>query len=194
MRLARLPQRPEDVRDVVAAEIADERPDAARVSQEQPLQPAPCLRLEALEQRPADGLLVGAEERLVLLIRHLVDATAQLIAALERVRRPQPTSVLELDHLPAVRPELRLQLRRPDPGDDAIERLPVEVDDPEHVAELPCQRVGQRFPDVPLVQLRVAEQRDEAASGGGAEPALRNRSASAPKSGAAEPSPTDPVE
>ena len=87
-------------------------------------------------------------------------------------RRAQAAAVLELDHLPAARAEVRLELGGADPGDHAVERLPVQVDDPEHVPEPARQRLRERLPDVPLVELGVAEQRDEAAAGRGAEPRL----------------------
>ena len=47
-----------------------------------------------------------------------------------------------------------------DVGHDAVERLAVEVDDPQHLAEPRDDRVDERLPDRALVELGVAEQRD----------------------------------
>jgi hypothetical protein len=58
-----------------------------------------------------------------------------------------------------------LELFRLDPGDDAVEALPVEIDDPERIAEASRERFRQGLPDVALVELGVAQQRDEAPSG-----------------------------
>jgi hypothetical protein len=44
-------------------------------------------------------------------------------------------------------------------GHDAVQRLAVEVDDPQHLAELGDHRVQDRLPDRALVQLGVPEQR-----------------------------------
>ena len=99
---------------------------------EQPREPSRARRPRAPSSRaPRTTSSLGAEERLVLLVRHLVDPAAEQVAALARERLAQPAAVLELDHVPAARPELRLELGGPDAGDDAVERLPVEVDDPE---------------------------------------------------------------
>jgi len=54
------------------------------------------------------------------------------LAYASRSRRP----LLELDHVPAVRAELRLQRGGADPRDHPVERLAVEIDDPEDVASL----------------------------------------------------------
>ena len=43
---------------------------------------------------------------------------------------------------------------------DPVERLPVDVDDPQHLAELRDQRVDDRLPDRALVELGVADERD----------------------------------
>ncbi len=52
------------------------------------------------------------------------------------------------------------------PGHYAVQALAIQVDDPEYVAEL-CRRdgrVGDRFPDVALVELGVADQRHVAST------------------------------
>ena len=45
-----------------------------------------------------------------------------------------------------------------DVGHDAVERLAVEVDDPQHLAEARDHRVDERLPDRALVELGVAER------------------------------------
>ena len=47
-----------------------------------------------------------------------------------------------------------------DVGDDAVQRLAVEVDDPQHLAQPRHHRVDDRLPDGALVELGVAQQRD----------------------------------
>ena len=172
-RLAGQPERIEDVGEVVPTEVAHERRHPARVAAEQPLQRGTLLIVAAVEDGRAHDLLGCAEERLVLLVGHRVDPAAQQVAALTGVRLAQAPAVLELDHVPAVRAELRLELRRPDPGDHPVERLPVEVDDPQHIPEPTRQRIRERLPDVALVELRITQQRDEPTTGRGTEPRLR---------------------
>ena len=103
-----------------------------------------------------------ADQRLVLLVAHLVDAPAQRVATRFAHRRFQPGAVLRLEDLPAGAGEERLQPRRAHAGDDPVETLPVEVDDPDDVAQPLDRLLGDRFPDIPLVQLGVADERDEA--------------------------------
>ena len=83
------------------------------------------------------------------------------VTARPGVRRLQPPAVLDLDDVPAGGLELPAPLVDPDAGHDPVQRLAVEVDQPHHVAEPGGGRVGDRLPDVPLVQLGVADERDE---------------------------------
>ena len=171
---ARAAERVEDVAEVVAAEVAHERRDLAAVAAEEPLE------LQARRRR-RDRRAASPARR----PRSRRRATGTARSASRRsgdsrssppsccARLAQATAVLELDHLPAARPEVRLELGGADSRDHAVERLPVQVDDPEDVPEPARQRLGERLPDVPLVELRVAEQRDEAAAGRGAEARLR---------------------
>ena len=170
-RLARPAQRLEDVLEVVAAEVAHEGDDVVG-SVEHVCERLALGALERLEQRRAHLVGGGAVERLVGLVRHLVDPPAQELAAVLGERSAEAAAVLELDHVPAARPEVRLELRGADPRDHAVERLAVEVDDPERVAEPARERLGHRLPEVALVELGVAEERDEAAAGRGAEVGL----------------------
>ena len=80
-------------------------------------------------------------------------------------------------------------------GDDAVEALAVEVDDPDHVAEALERRVGDGLPHVALVELGVADEGDEAGVGPVAPKwASMYRRVAAANSGATAPSPTEPVE
>ncbi len=129
--------------EVVAAEVAEGRQqrrvvEPARVD----LQP-----LAQLGRR-------RAQQPLVLLVRHQVDAPAQL------GQRRQPRAVLDHHAVPAGRLEHRLQAPRGDVGHDAVERLAVEVDDPHDLAEPAHHGVGDRLPARALVELGVADQRD----------------------------------
>ena len=101
---------------------------------------------------------VGAQQPLVLLVRHRVDARAQR-------RQPlQPRPVLDHLDVPAGRLEHRGQAAGRDVRHHAVERLAVEVDDPHDLAELGHHRVGDRLPAGALVELGVADQRDLAAA------------------------------
>ena len=84
-----------------------------------------------------------------------------------REQLAQTPAVLDRDRLPAGRLEHAPHPAGGDVGHDAVERLPVEVDDPQHLAEPRDHRVDERLPDRALVELGVADQRDLA-------PALRH--------------------
>ena len=101
----------------------------------------------------------------------------------------QPTAVLDLDDVPAGGLELPAPLVDPDAGHHPVQRLPVEVDEPHHVAEAGGRRVGDRLPDVALVQLGVADQRDEPGVRAGPKCASTYRRVTAANSGAAAPRP-----
>jgi hypothetical protein len=110
------------------------------------------------------------QQPLVLLVGHAVDAPAQLAAAGSLEQLLQPAAVLHRDCLPARRLEHVGPAVEGDVGHHAVERLAVEVDDPQHLAELRDARVGHRLPDGALVQLGVSDQRDLASHRGRAEP------------------------
>ena len=179
----------------MAAEIPDEGADGAVVGLEHTGQRVAVSNRERTLER-LDDLLVGrGEQLLVLLVRHLVDPRSQQLTSGFPERGAQLAPVLQLDHAPARAVEAALERLGADHGHDAVERLAVEVDDPDRLLQPARRRVEDRLPDVALVELRVADQRDEA-SAGPAELAVVVHVAlhSAPNSGAAAPSPTDPVE
>src|SRR4029079_18955109 len=81
----------------------------------------------------------------------------------------ESAAVLALQHLPAAGLEQRLELGGADTGDNAVEALAIEVDDPEDVAETLDVILEDGLPDVALVELGVAHQRDVALGGDVAE-------------------------
>ena len=84
-------------------------------------------------------------------------------------RWAQQRAVLDHHRVPAGGLEHRGQPAGGDVGDDAVERLAVEVDDPHHLAQARHHRVGDRLPAGALVELGVADQRDLAAAAGDVE-------------------------
>jgi hypothetical protein len=106
----------------------------------------------------ADLAGVAAQQALVLLVRHAVDASAQRLAALALEQLAEKATVLDHDRLPPRRLEHRLDPPRRDVGDDPVEGLTVQVDDPHQLAERGDHRIDQRLPDRPLVELGVADQ------------------------------------
>ena len=76
----------------------------------------------------------------------------------------QPAPVLDRDRLPAGGLEHRADPAGGDVGHDAVQRLAVEVDDPQHLAQVRDDRVDERLPDRALVELGVADQRDLASA------------------------------
>ena len=109
----------------------------------------------------------AAQEPLVLLVAHRVDPLAQRVAAVALEQLAQAAAVLDGDRLPAGRLEHPAQAAGRHVRHDAVERLPVEVDDPQHLAEARDHRIDERLPDRALVELGVADERDVA-------PALRH--------------------
>ena len=103
---------------------------------------------------------VGAQEPLVLLVRHLVDAAPEVLAARALEQRLEPAPVLDGEHLPAGRLEHPGEAAEGDVRHHPVERLAVQVHHPQHLAEPRHPRVRDRLPDGALVELRVAQQRD----------------------------------
>ena len=144
---------------VVAAEVAQPGPQLA-VAQ---LHHEPLERGVVAGQALAQLLRGGAQQALVLLVGHLVDAPAQLGPAGQLEQRVQPRAVLDVDHLPARGLEHVGPAPEGDVGHHAVERLAVEVHHPQHLAELGHAGVGHRLPDRALVELGVAHEGDLAA-------------------------------
>ena len=115
---------------------------------------------------PLPQLLTGqAEQRLVVLVGHVVDPGPQRAAVGLGELGLELAPVLGLGHVPAGRLELAPPVRGADAGHHPVQRLPVEVDHPHHVAQPVRGRVEDGFPDVALVQFGVAQQGDEPGPG-----------------------------
>ena len=110
---------------------------------------------------------------------------AQRLAARAREQLAQPAPVLDRDRLPAGGLEHRREPAGGDVRHDPVERLAVQVDDPEHLAEARHDRVDERLPARALVELGVAERarsgvRPAAPRNGRRRSGARARSRSAP--------------
>ena len=109
---------------------------------------------------------VGAQHPLVLLVGHRLEPAAQVGAsgALEEGRdRPAPR---QGEHLPARGLEHPLEAVDLHVRHHTVERLAVDVDHPQHLAEPGDGRVGDGLPHGTLVELRVADEADEPSCGG----------------------------
>ena len=152
------------VAEVMAAQIADQRRQSCiLVGLEYTGQRLALAGGRVVDDELADIGTALAEQALVLRVRHRVDAPLQRFATIAREGLAQPRAVLDDFDLPAMVAEDVRELLRANPGDHAIETLTVEVDDPRELPETAGGRVGQRLPDVALVELGVTQQRDEAA-------------------------------
>ncbi len=99
---------------------------------------------------------------MILLVLHVVDGLTQGRAAGSTESLAQIVAVLQLQDAPATVCEVLLQLIGANAGDDPVETLAVEIDDPEHVADRLQRILDHRLPDIALVQLGITNQRDEA--------------------------------
>ena len=154
----RLRERVEQHPEVVAAEVADRAHQLLVIE-----------LVDQLLQRAAVGACLGealaelvgrrAQHPLVLLVGHLVDPPAQLRATVALEQLTQLAAVLDRDHVPARRLEHRRQAARGDVGHNPVERLAVEVDDPQHLAQARDDRIDDRLPARALIELGVADQR-----------------------------------
>lgn len=91
------------------------------------------------------------ETSLVLPVAHRVEPGAQVLATSSGKGLVQTMAVLELDYMPTCRFELPAPLRDPNTWHDPVERLAVEVDDPENRTQPSTCRIRDRFPDIALV-------------------------------------------
>ena len=116
----------------------------------------------AAGQALAQLLVVGAQQALVLLVAHRVDPRAQGLAAVALEERAQAPPVLDRLGVPAGRLEHPHEAPGGDVGHDAVQRLAVEVDDPQHLAQR-ARPSGRRSP--PTRRPRRARRRPAARSG-----------------------------
>ena len=156
------PERVRQQRQVVPAEIGDQRRQLVVVETiGEPRHGG----VGAEEERAAHVARCEAEQLLVRLVRHRVDVGLQRVAVGLGERRAETVAVLGLGDVPAGIREEPLEPHRCDVGDHPVERLPVEVDHHREVAELLGCRIGDRLPDVALVEFGVADQCDEPGGG-----------------------------
>ena len=87
----------------------------------------------------------------------------------------QLLAVAQLDHAPAAGAEDLVEALEHAVGARRVEALAVVVDDPPQVSDVVLVALDQRFVDVALVELRVADQRDEAAPVGLVHHAVRGK-------------------
>ena len=121
---------------------------------EVPCQPSPPGGPALIRQRRVRG--VGA----------VIDPRPQRVAAAQGERLLEPFPVLQGHHPPLHRLEHGVETVEEPVGDDRVEALAVVVDDPPDVGHIVLPRFEQRFEDVPLVEFRVAGERDHASRGG----------------------------
>ena len=95
-------------------------------------------------------------------LRGTLQPGPETLAAGPREARLQSPAPAQLVHTPAAGTEHLGELARAAIGDDAVEALPVDVHDPQHVAELTHDVLAERLPHVALVELGVADHDDEA--------------------------------
>ena len=117
-------------------------------------------------RRSRSSSAAAAEQPLVLLVRHLIDPMAERLAAGPLEELSQAPAVLHRDRPPARGLEHRTDPPGGDVRHDPVERLAIEVDDPQHLAEPRDHRVHERLPDRTLVELGVTDKRDVAAPRG----------------------------
>ena len=102
----------------------------------------------------------AAQQPLVLLVAHRVDAVPQGVAAGAVEQRPKAPPVLHRDRLPAGSVEHPPDPPDGDVGNDPVERLPVEVDDPQDLAQVRDHGVDERLPHRAFVELGIADEGD----------------------------------
>ncbi len=156
--LVALPIRVEQAAEVVAGEVGHER---SQLLIADPVDECPQLVGAVVDEARPQPRAVEPEERLVPLVLHRVDVGAERIAARAGERVLEQRAVLRLDDVPPGAAEELDDLLDLLVGDHAVEALPVDVDDPRHVAEPLQGRIGDRLPDVALVELGVADECDE---------------------------------
>ena len=122
-------------------------------------------RVGADEELLAGRRRVEREQVLVGLVGHRVDVRLEGVASRFGERRSETSPVLGFGDMPPGVGEEALQPDRCDVGDHPVEALSVEIDDHREVAETLRGRVGDRFPDVALVEFGVADEREESCRG-----------------------------
>ena len=152
------PVRVEQHPEVVAAEVGDDPFELVVVVRRDERRQT---GVRAVEEPGAQFGSVHGEQALVPLVLHRVDVGAQKAAAVAGAGFVHEPAVLRLDHVPPGPVEELDQLLDLLVGDHTIEALAIDVDHPHHRPQTLQGRVGDRFPDVALVEFGVADERDE---------------------------------
>ena len=154
------PERLAERVEVVAAQVADRGAQGGVVERVDERAQVPVVVGGAVSRQAVPQLGVGAAQQpLVLGVGHLVDAGAQRVAAGPGEQLLQQVPVLDRQYLPTGGGEHPLQPGGAEDRDDPVQALPVQVDDPDHLAQLADHRVEHGLPAGALVQLGVAEER-----------------------------------
>src|SRR4029079_15775331 len=93
-------------------------------------------------------------------IRQLLEPGLEVLVPVER--RLQALAVAQLDDTPAAAPENLVEALEHSVGAGRVEALAVVADDPPQVADVVLGALDDRFVDIALVELGIADQRDEA--------------------------------
>src|SRR5581483_1133033 len=123
-------------------------------------------RRVARRQPRAHGRAVLEQQALILFVAHVVDHGAQPGATRTAEYRFEALAVLQIDNFPAVAREHLAQALSAAVRNHPVEALTVEVDHPQHASEPLREFLAERLPDVALVELGVADQRDLPAGAG----------------------------
>ena len=99
------------------------------------------------------------KQALIFGVGHVDDAGAQRGAARAREQLLEQPAELDGDDLPARCGEHRLQAAGGDVGHHPVQRLPVEVDDPDDLTEVGDRGIEDRLPHRAFVQFGVTDQR-----------------------------------
>lgn len=91
-------------------------------------------------------------------VGHRVDPLPQRLTARPGEQFLELPPVLERDHLAAGRGEHTLQFLGGDAGHDPVQRLPVQVNDPDHLPQFTDGGIEHWLPHRTLVQLGIADQ------------------------------------
>ncbi len=119
----------------------------------------PPVAVSHTSQAPPEFFPIGdANQRLVFLVRHGVDPRPQCLTVRTAHRRFERCTVLGFEYGPASPGEQPLQPGRLDPRNHPVETLPVEVDDPDDVAEALDGFFSHRLPDITFIELGIAHQ------------------------------------
>ena len=132
----------DDGDEVMAAHVADQRlKRLVRAVREEPVEGHVGLAVARGDERLPHRAGGQADERVVLGIGHGLEPRPETLAAGPGEGRVKPRAPAQLDDVPARGGEPRAELAPPRIGDDAVEALPIHVDDPQEIAQL-----GERRP------------------------------------------------